>query len=621
MIQVLIILIITAGLLVWGRIRSDVVALCSMVALVLSGVITPEEGLAGFSNSVVIMIAGLFIVGGAITQTGLARLISNKVLSLAGESELRLFYLVILVTIIVGLFVSNTGTVAILMPIVVTIASQSGVDARRLLMPMAFACSISGMMTLIGTPPTLIVHNSLIESGHEGLHFFTTLPVGLVILLICGTLLRPLSKLLARSGETAMDTKRMRKSPEQLSRQYNLLEDLYRLRIEEGSFLRKKTLAELDLTGRFHCSVIGVKGVHLGARATVPTAETMLHRGFVLHVSGAYEDVQKLAEEACLTFLDDEQEGQRTFSGRLSFSEYGLAEVVVKHGSRLVGRHISDTDLRQTYGISVVGLQRNRSYITHRLSRATLQEGDMLLVQGTWEDIERLGGQEADLILLGEPATEASKAIISERGPVAAAIIFLMILAMILDWLPPVMAVLIADILLILTRCFRSVKDAIGTISWESVILFAAMIPLATAMDNTGLSTMISGGIVSGLGTYGPYAVLAGIMLGTQLLTTFISNTATAVLFAPIALQAASALGVSPVPFMIGVSVAASMCFMSPFATPPNAMVMSVGKYSFMDYVRVGLPLQVIVIAAMVWLLPLFYPANSHFDVLGGGGK
>ena len=608
MIQVLIILIITAGLLVWGRIRSDVVALCSMVALVLSGVITPEEGLAGFSNSVVIMIAGLFIVGGAITQTGLARLISNKVLSLAGESELRLFYLVILVTIIVGLFVSNTGTVAILMPIVVTIASQSGVDARRLLMPMAFACSISGMMTLIGTPPTLIVHNSLIESGHEGLHFFTTLPVGLVILLICGTLLRPLSKLLARSEETAMDTKRIRKSPEQLSRQYNLLEDLYRLRIEEGSFLRKKTLAELDLTGRFHCSVIGVKGVHLGARATVPTAETMLHRGFVLHVSGAYEDVQKLAEEACLTFLDDEQEGQRTFSGQLSFSEYGLAEVVVKHGSRMIGKHISDTGLRQTYGISVVGLQRNRSYITHRLSRATLQEGDMLLVQGTWEDIERLGGQETDLILLGEPATEASKAIISERGPVAAVIILLMILAMILDWLPPVMAVLIADILLILTRCFRSVKDAIGTISWESVILFAAMIPLATAMDNTGLSSMISGGIVSGLGTYGPYAVLAGIMLGTQVLTMFISNTATAVLFAPIALQAASALGVSPIPFMIGVSVAASMCFMSPFSTPPNAMVMSVGKYSFMDYVRVGLPLQVVVIAAMVWLLPLFYP-------------
>ena len=588
----------------WGRIRSDVIALCSMVALVLTGVITPEEGLAGFSNSVVIMIAGLFIVGGAITQTGLARLISNKVLSLAGESELRLFYLVILVTIIVGLFVSNTGTVAILMPIVVTIASQSGVDARRLLMPMAFACSISGMMTMIGTPPTLIVHNALIESGREGLEFFTTLPVGLIILLLCGALLWPLSKGLSRRSDGHATGRRLRKSPEQLSNQYNLLEDLYRLRIEEGSNLRGKSLSEADLTGRFHCTVIGVKGVHIGARAMVPTAETTLERGFVLHVSGAYEDVRRLAEETGLTFLDEE----RPFSGQLSFSEYGLAEVVVKHSSRLIGMQISETKLRQNYGISVVGLQRHSSYITQRLSRVRIHEGDMMLVQGTWEDIERLGSQEPDLIVLGEPSAEASKAIISERGPLAAVIILLMILAMIFEWLPPVIAVLLADALLILTRCFRSAKDAVSTISWESVILFACMMSLATAMDNTGLSTVISGGIVSGLGAYGPYAVLGGIILGTQVLSMFISNTATAVLFAPIALQAATGLGVDPLPFMIGVTVSASMCFMSPISTTPNAMVMSVGRYSFMDYVRVGLPLQIIVIGAMIWLIPMIYP-------------
>ena len=588
----------------WGRIRSDVIALCSMLALVLTGIITPEEGLAGFSNSVVIMIAGLFIVGGAITQTGLARLIGNKVLSLAGESEVRLFYLVIMVTILLGLFVSNTGTVAILMPIVVTIASQSGVDARRLLMPMAFACSISGMMTMIGTPPTLIVHNALIESGREGLQFFTTLPVGLIILLLCGALLWPLSKGLSRRSDGHATGRRLRKSPEQLSNQYNLLEDLYRLRIEEGSNLRGKSLSEADLTGRFHCSVIGVKGVHIGARATVPTAETTLERGFVLHVSGAYEDVQRLAEETGLTFLDEE----RPFSGQLSFSEYGLAEVVVKHSSRLIGMQISETKLRQNYGISIVGLQRHSSYITQRLSRVRIHEGDMMLVQGTWEDIERLGSQEPDLIVLGEPSAEASKAIISERGPLAAVIILLMILAMIFEWLPPVIAVLLADALLILTRCFRSAKDAVSTISWESVILFACMMSLATAMDNTGLSTVISGGIVSGLGAYGPYAVLGGIMLGTQLLSMFISNTATAVLFAPIALQAATGLGVDPLPFMIGVTVSASMCFMSPISTTPNAMVMSVGRYSFMDYVRVGLPLQIIVIGAMIWLIPMIYP-------------
>lgn len=604
MVQVLIILLLTAVLLMWGRIRSDVIALCSMLALVLTGIITPEEGLAGFSNSVVIMIAGLFIVGGAITQTGLARLIGNKVLSLAGESEVRLFYLVIMVTILLGLFVSNTGTVAILMPIVVTIASQSGVDARRLLMPMAFACSISGMMTMIGTPPTLIVHNALIESGREGLQFFTTLPVGLIILLLCGALLWPLSKGLSRRGDGHATGRRLRKSPEQLSNQYNLMEDLYRLRIEEGSNLRGKSLSEADLTGRFHCSVIGVKGVHIGARATVPTAETTLERGFVLHVSGAYEDVRRLAEETGLTFLDEE----RPFSGQLSFSEYGLAEVVVKHSSRLIGMQISETKLRQNYGISIVGLQRHNSDITQRLSRVRIHEGDMMLVQGTWEDIERLGSQEPDLIVLGEPSAEASKAIISERRPLAAVIILLMILAMIFEWLPPVIAVLLADALLILTRCFRSAKDAISTISWESVILFACMMSLATAMDNTGLSTVISGGVVSGLGAYGPYAVLGGIMLGTQLLSMFISNTATAVLFAPIALQAATGLGVDPLPFMIGVTVSASMCFMSPISTTPNAMVMSVGRYSFMDYVRVGLPLQIIVIGAMIWLIPMIYP-------------
>lgn len=210
--------------------------------------------------------------------------------------------------------------------------------------------------------------------------------------------------------------------------------------------------------------------------------------------------------------------------------------------------------------------------------------------------------------MLGEPSAEASKAIISERGPLAAVIILLMILAMIFEWLPPVIAVLLADALLILTRCFRSAKDAVSTISWESVILFACMMSLATAMDNTGLSMVISGGIVSGLGAYGPYAVLGGIMLGTQLLSMFISNTATAVLFAPIALQAATGLGVDPLPFMIGVTVSASMCFMSPISTTPNAMVMSVGRYSFMDYVRVGLPLQIIVIGAMIWLIPMIYP-------------
>lgn len=169
-------------------------------------------------------------------------------------------------------------------------------------------------------------------------------------------------------------------------------------------------------------------------------------------------------------------------------------------------------------------------------------------------------------------------------------------------------SVLIATVLVILGGCFRSAKDAYNTINWDSVVLFACMMPLATAMENTGLSSLISDGLVHSLGSMGPYAVLAGILLGTSILTMFISNTATAILFAPIAIAAAQMLEVNPMPFLIGVTIAASMCFASPFSTPPNAMVMSVGKYSFKDYIKVGLPLQVVILIVMVVALPLIYP-------------
>ena len=192
----IIILVATAVLMVWGKIRSDIVALCSLLALVIAGVLTPDEALAGFSNPVVIMIAALFVVGGAISQTGLANMISSNILKYAGNSNYKLFILVMLVTVIVGLFVSNTGTVAILMPIVISLAAKSTMSTSRLLMPMAFASSIGGMMTLIGTPPTLIVHSALQDAGYEGLQFFTTLPIGLILLVIGIILLWPLTKIL-----------------------------------------------------------------------------------------------------------------------------------------------------------------------------------------------------------------------------------------------------------------------------------------------------------------------------------------------------------------------------------------------------------------------------------------
>ena len=613
----LIVLVVTAGLMVWGKIRSDIVALCSLLALIITGILTPDEALAGFSNPVVIMIAALFIVGGAISQTGLASMISNNILKFAGDSNYKLFILVMLVTVIIGLFVSNTGTVAILMPIVISLAAKTKISSSRLLMPMAFASSIGGMMTLIGTPPTLIVHNALQEAGYEGLQFFTTLPIGIILLIFGIILLWPLSKVLDKKGKKDTSGKKNDvKSPNQLMSEYQLIENIYRLELSKNSPLTKGAISELDLTQRYSIIIAEIHTRNytpLGKNISIslPEPNRILTYNDVLYVVGEYKDVVSFADENKLSFLDTQSGAEFDkphFAGKFKFEEIGMAEVVLLANSRLNSNRVKNSGFRANYNVNILGVQRNEKYIIQDVKDVRMHSGDMLLVQGTWENIERLNKQEPDVVVIGQPTVEASKVTISHKAPYAATIVLLMIVAMVFNWFPPVVSVLLAAIALILGGCFRTVRDAYRSINWESVILFAGMMPLATAMEKTGTSALVTESVVGSLGSYGPYAVLAGILLATSVVTMFISNTATAVLFAPIALHAAFSMNVSPYPFLIGVAVAASMCLASPFSTPPNAMVMSAGRYNFMDYVKVGLPLQLIYLIVMIFALPLLFP-------------
>ena len=239
-----------------------------------------------------------------------------------------------------------------------------------------------------------------------------------------------------------------------------------------------------------------------------------------------------------------------------------------------------------------------------------MHSGDVLLVQGSWQDIARLGKEDNEWVVLGQPLEEAAKVTLDYKAPVAAVIMVLMVVMMVFDFIPvaPVTAVMIAGILMVLTGCFRNVEAAYRTINWETIVLFAAMLPMSTALEKTGVSGYISGALVDSLGDFGPVALLAGIYFTSSLMTMFISNTVTAVLMAPIALQSAIQLGASPVPFLFAVTVAASMCFASPFSTPPNALVMPAGQYTFMDYIKVGLPLQIVMGIVMVIVLPLLFP-------------
>ena len=618
MIATLIILLISAILFVSGKVRSDLVALCALLALLLCQILEPSEALSGFSNTTVIMMIGLFIVGGGIFQTGLAKMIGSKVMTLAGNSELRLFLLVMIVTSAIGMFVSNTGTVALMLPIVVSMAAAAGSSPRRLLMPLAFASSMGGMMTLIGTPPNLIVSDTLASAGFEPLGFFSFLPVGLVTLLVGILYMLPATKMLT-SKEKEKEGKKGGKSLKELVKEYGVTENLFRVHIKShDSKAIGQTVVDLNIYREYGINVLELRrstGQNRFVRTVnqqLASPDLVLKQNDVLYLSGEPEMITKFAEDYSLRLLDkhtDEIDG-RSSNASMDFFDIGVAEILIMPSSSMINRTIIEAGFRSKFSVNVLGIRRKKEYILNDLGEVKMHDGDVLLVQGAWKDIARMKSESTNWVVLGEPLEAASKVTLDHKAPIAAAIMIAMIVAMVVESIPiaPVTSVLLAAILMVMTGCVRSMEAAYKTINWQTIVLFAAMLPMSIALEKTGVSTMISGSIVDGLGGSGPRVLLAGIYAVTSLMTIFISNTVTAVLMAPIALQCAMQIGVSPVPFMFAVTVAASMCLASPFSTPPNALVMSAGQYTFMDYIKVGLPLQIFYGIVMVIVLPLMFP-------------
>ena len=613
MLVTIIILVLSAIFFMIGKIRSDLIALCSLILLVLFDILTPAEALSGFSNSVVIMMVGLFVVGGAIFQTGLAKMVSGKIMRTAGKNQFLLFILVMLVTSFVGAFVSNTGTVALMLPIVVSLANSADMSPSRLLMPLAFASSMGGMLTLIGTPPNLVIQEAIVDAGLEPLSFFSFTPVGLVCIAVGIIVLIPLSKwILSRKKRQAEDEKKSHPSMAELLREYQLEQRLFRVQVPSDSTYCGKMLQELDISEKYGVGILEIRRKISTRRHffnniydhITAGPHTVIQSGDILYLSGDAEHVSQMIGDNALWKLDTIYNTSESDK----MNQTGVAEVLLLHNSSLHNVAVRDCGFREKFNINILGIQRNDTYYVHDLRDFRMHSGDALLIQGEWSDIARMSREQNDWVVLGQPIEQVAKVTIDRKAPVAAGIMLLMILAMIFDWVPAVMAVIIAAVLMVFTGCLRNVEDAYRTINWESIVLIAAMMPMSLALEKTGASSGISMALVSGLGEYGPLALLAGIYFTTSLMTMFISNTATAVLLAPIAMQSAVSLGVSPYPYLFAVTVAASMCFASPFSTPPNALVMSAGKYTFMDYVKVGLPLQLVIGIVMIFVLPLLFP-------------
>ena len=604
-------LIVAAIFFAFGKIRSDVVALIALMVLVCSGILDVQEALSGFSNPIVIMMAGLFVVGAAVFNSGLAKKIGANLSRLGGDNPTRLFIVVVLATGIIGGFVSNTGTVALMLPIVVSMAAASSVSPSRFLMPIAFASSIGGMLTLIGTPPNLVIAEVWEEYGGTPLTMFTFFPTGIICLAVGTILLIPLSRWLVK-GKKDNDNSASETIEQHLGRlvdQYNLNQDFWRIDVPKSSPINGLTLGSLSLRTNYGLDVLELRmhkgsGILRNIVQEAPTATSTIDASDTLFVRGPLAGAKKFAEDYGLV-LDMNPEATRR---NLRFYDIGLAEIILRPDSSLLKDTISQLDFRNRFNVTILGLRRGRDFHVNNIKNMTLQKNDVLLVQGTWDDIGRLGHDTSDWVVIGQPERQAADVALDYKAPLVAVIMLAMIVALVVDFIPSVVAVIVAALLMVLCGCFRSVADAYKSMNWESIVLIAAMMPMSLALEKTGVDKAFSTALIGAFGSMGPHVILAAIFMATSVMTLFISNTATAVLMAPIALQSALTYGVSPLPFLFAVSFGASLCFASPFSTPPNALVMTAGGYTFGDYFKVGGTLQLVMAIIMIFIIPMVFP-------------
>lgn len=612
----LIILAITVVLMASGKIRSDLVAFGALLCMMLFSILTPQEGLSGFSSSVIFVMVGMFVIGGAIVRTGLASIISSKILSIAGKNTNVLFMMVMILTAVIGSLVSNTGTVAIMMPIVVSLSLTIDESPSRFLMPLAFMSSIGGMFTLLGNSSNMVANDAYVKAGFPSLTLFSFFPVGLVCFLFGILVLAPVtSRYLSRRKNAKPEPDSHLFSMRKLAEKYQIVQNMYYLEITKDSEIADYRLIDLHLPEKFGVVVADIirprmrHGQSLFSaqrpRHFFPDADTVLRRGDVLQVVGSVTGVKTMADDTGLHMVSADTLAGNDEGG---YSPIGICELIIMSSSRLVKRTVAESGLRNQFGITVLGIQRGSQYIIEDIKDLAIQSGDSLLVQGTWENLTRLEEFSNNWVVVGRPKDRAGTSQQQGKIPLVLAVVAAMLVVTAFNVLPIVVAVLSAALVLILGGCFKNMDDVYSTMGWETLVMMACLLPMSIAMENAGILDLISTYMVSFGGDYGPHVTLA-VMYGiASLLNIVISTTPVTLLIAPVAVQVAESLQCSPLPFLVAVATAASMCFASPFSTPANALVMSAGRYTFTDYLKVGVPMQILMGVVVVAVLPYIYP-------------
>lgn len=587
-----------------NRPRMDAVALLVIVAMPLTGIVTMSEALAGFSDPSIVLIAALFVIGEGLVRTGVARRLGDWLDTKAGGSDTRLLVLLMAAVGGLGALMSSTAVVAIFIPVVLRISQNRGTSPSRLMMPLSFAALISGMLTLVATAPNLVVNAELIRQGFAGFGFFSFTPFGLP-LLILGILYMLFARRMLGGKAGPGSGMNRRPSLRDWVQRYGLADRAQRVRVALGSPLAGRRLEEISL----RASGVNLLAIERGIGRTLdvirPGARTRIEPGDVLLV-----DVHATPEQ--IAALHATWKVERIALGEGDYfsdrsQELGMVEVMLPAESRLIGSTVLEARVRSEYGLTVIGLRHGAKVASADLLHERLKLGDTLLMVGFWSDIRALQDNMEDLVVLNMPAELEEVLPAASRAPQALGVLALVVALMVSGVIPNVQAAIIGCLLMGLLQCV-DFNSAYRSISWKSLILIVGMLPFSIALQRTGGVDLAADAVLALVGQAAPHLVLGTIFVITALLGLFISNTATAVLMAPVALAIAKDLGASPYPFVMVVAIAASSAFMTPISSPVNTLVVGPGQYGFGDFVKVGVPFTIVAMIVTVILIPIFLP-------------
>jgi len=563
----------------------DIVALLAAAVLLITGVVTTEEGIAGFSNPAVITVGCMFVLSSTLQRTGALDAL-GRLLSKSGGRSPRVFCLLVMLCVaLVSAFVNNTAAVAVFLPLVIAAAAAKKVPASRVLIPLSFASQFGGVCTLIGTSTNLLVNSIYEKSGLGGFSLFEFAPLGLLLTLIGGAYLVFL-------GGWLLPHRRA----EQLTDVYQLDQYVTELRVMEGSPLIGQRIGRTSLSRDHDVTVIEIRR---GTRALLAAAGESIHAEDLLLVRARPDKLLAVTKELNLEIEPEFKLRDETIRS----SDVKLCETIVPPGSPFIGRTLVELRFGQKTGVIALALQRTGHVLREKLSTVRLRIGDALLLLGEQADIDRVRADDGLLVLneLEAPVRQRGRAFL------ALGVFAVVVLLAALGILPILVGALAGVLVLIVLRCLRP-EQAYDAVDWRVLIMLAGILPLGIAMQKTGAAQAITDVVLHFAGKENPTALLAAIYLVTAILTECMSNNGAAVLIAPIAIATAQSIGLDPKPFLVAVTFAASTSFATPVGYQTNTMVYNAGGYRFGDFLRVGVPLNLIFWAASVYLIPLIWP-------------